>query len=95
MNYIFINLLFFKLINTFNPFFSGLFQNYNSKISYKNNFLYSPNTIIEGIEQNCSLILNECKTKIIIPGYMDHEPKIEAFKNFIKNKNNVIKFYKK
>jgi len=98
--FIYIYFLFFKLVNTFKPIirykiafiFSELLQNNNnnnhnhnhSKISYKNKFLNEPNTIIERIEQNCSLNLNQCKSKIIIPGYMEHDPKIQAFKKLIK-----------
>jgi hypothetical protein len=89
-----IYLLFFKLINTFNSFirykiayiFSKFFQNNNNnnKNSYKNKFLYNPNTIIESIETNCSLILNDCKSKIIIPGYMEHDPRIKVLQKLIK-----------
>jgi hypothetical protein len=92
---IYIYLLFLKLIDTFTPFFikkykindiikkslSGLLQNLQT---YNNNkFIANPNSIIDVVETNCNLELkefNNCKIKLIIPGYMDHNPK-EVFKN--------------
>jgi hypothetical protein len=96
--FIYIYLLFFKVINAFTPFFikkcffsykinniikslSGLLQD----MQYKNKkLLDNPNTIIEVHETNCDVNIKECKTKLIIPGYMDHDPKIAAFKKLIK-----------
>ncbi len=67
---------------------SGLLQNIpyiNSINSIKNNFIENPNTIIETESHiDCYLNTEKCKIKMIIPGYMEHDP---FLKSGVKKKN--------
>lgn len=99
MKYLFfyISVLFFKIINTFTPFITKYFFSYKSNtivktlsgllqnIAYINNTIFTkhPNSIIE---TQCNLE----KCNIMIPGYMDHEPKAEAILHE-KNTKSIIK----
>ena len=95
--YFYISLLFFKIIDAFKPFItkyvsektsqriikslSGLLQH----IPYINNkFLDYPISVIETEKPDCDVTSNICKINIIIPGYMEHDPKAEAAKNYMK-----------
>jgi len=106
MKYIFlyIYILFFKIINSFKPFITKYFFSENTcnkargiikslsglleHIPYINSKPFvNPVSIIESDEKcglssdsDSELESKKCKVKIIIPGYMDHEPKIQAFK---------------
>jgi hypothetical protein len=95
MKYIFVYIyvLFFKVIESFKPFiknsfftrktneiiktFSGLLLH----IPYINNkFSEKPVTVIETEKNNCDVKTENCKIKMIIPGYMEHDPKDGASK---------------
>jgi hypothetical protein len=92
--YFYISLLFLKIIDAFKPFISkyisertseriikslsGLLQN----IPYINNkLLVNPISVIETEKPDCDVTSESCKINIIVPGYMEHDPKKEAEKN--------------
>lgn len=100
MKYIFfyISACFFKIIESFKPFIkkyvpfktreivktlSGLIQNIpyiKSYNSFNNNkFLGSSS------EEVCDLQTQICK-EIVIPGYMDHDPKLSSLRKYNENK---------
>ena len=95
--YFYISLLFLKIIDAFKPFItkyvserttkriikslSGLLQN----IPYINNkLLGNPVSVIEMEKPECDVNSQSCKIKMIVPGYMEHDPKAEAAKKYIK-----------
>uniref|UniRef100_A0A6C0AR81 Uncharacterized protein n=1 Tax=viral metagenome TaxID=1070528 RepID=A0A6C0AR81_9ZZZZ len=95
--YFYISLLFFKIIDAFKPFItkyisekttqriikslSGLLQ----RIPYINNrVLGNPISVIEMDKSDCDMNSQSCKIKMIVPGYMEHDPKAEAEKKYIK-----------
>ena len=95
--YFYISLLFLKIIDAFKPFItkyvsektsqriikslSGLLQH----IPYINNKLLDyPVSVIETEKPNCDINSQICKIKMIVPGYMEHDPKAEAEKKYIK-----------
>lgn len=95
--YFYISLLFFKIIDAFKPFItkyvsekttqriikslSGLLQH----IPYINNkVLVNPVSVIEMEKPDCDINSQTCKIKMIVPGYMEHDPKTEAEKKYIK-----------
>lgn len=92
--YFYISLLIYKIIDAFKPFISkyisertseriikslsGLLQN----ILYINNtHLENPVSVIEMEKPDCDVNTESCKIKIIVPGYMEHDPKKEAEKH--------------
>ena len=92
--YFYISLLFFKIIDAFKPFISkyisertseriikslsGLLQN----IPYINNkVLVNPISVIKTEKPDCDVTSEICKINIIMPGYMEHDPKEEAEKH--------------
>jgi hypothetical protein len=95
--YFYISLLFFKIINALRPFItkyvcsertseriiksiSGLLEH----IPYINNTLLdNPVSVIEIEKPECDVTSQSCKIKMIVPGYMEHDPKAEA-KKYIK-----------
>jgi hypothetical protein len=94
--YFYISLLFFKIIDAFKPFItkyvsektsqciikslSGLLQH----IPYINNkVLGNPVSVIEMEKPDCDINSQSCKIKMIVPGYMEHDPKTEAEKKNI------------
>jgi hypothetical protein len=86
MKYIFfyINLFFFKLINAFTPFIKKYFVVYKSSYFIKsfsglfqNKKIQNPVSVIE--------TTIDSEKKIIIPGYISHDPKVEAIKIYNKN----------
>jgi len=93
--YIYISALFLKIINSFTPIItkyfnpcnnivkslSGLLQN----IPYINNKFLATNSIKEK-DKNCDLHLEKCKEITILPGYMEHDPKAEAFRKVKRKK---------
>jgi len=109
MKYIFLYLyvLFFKIINSFTPFIRkyNFFKNTCDKargiiksfsgflqcIPYikSNHFINAISIIETETETECGLYLDseseleletkKCKIKMIVPGYIDHDPKAEAF----------------
>ena len=95
--YFYISVLFFKIIDAFKPFItkyvsertseriikslSGLLE----RIPYINNkLLYNPVSVIETEKPDCDVNSQICKIKMIVPGYMEHDPKAEAEKKYIK-----------
>jgi hypothetical protein len=95
--YFYISLLFFKIIDAFKPFItkyvsertreriikslSGLLQH----IPYINNkVLGNPVSVIEMEKPDCDINSQTCKIKMIVPGYIEHDPKAEAEKKYIK-----------
>jgi hypothetical protein len=68
----------YKINNFIKKSLSGLLQNIQTNNNNNNKFIANPNSIIDVVETNCNLELkefNNCKIKLIIPGYMDHNPK--------------------
>lgn len=95
--YFYISLLIYKIIDAFKPFISkyisertseriikslsGLLQN----IPYINNkFLENPVSVIKMEKPDCDVTSEICKINMIVPGYIEHEPKKEAEKKYIK-----------
>jgi len=91
--YIYISALFVKILNAFTPIvtkyfnpcnniivksLSGLLQN----IPYINDKLLSH----KKKDKNRDLNLEKCKDITIIPGYIEHDPKIEALRKFKRKK---------
>jgi hypothetical protein len=91
---LFIITLFYDVINSFSPFFyrtnniikslSGLLQKIPSgllqKIPYMNFFENNPNSIIETeCDLECDIGCDLEKCEMIIPGYMEHDPKKAIF----------------
>ncbi len=91
--YFYISLLICKIIDAFKPFISkyisertseriikslsGLLQN----IPYINNtVLDNPVSVIEIEKPECDATSQSCKINMIVPGYMEHDPKAEAEK---------------
>jgi hypothetical protein len=96
MKYLFVYtyILFYKIIDAFKPFihncfltrktneiiktFSGLLL----QIPYINNkFSEKPVSVIEIEKENCDVKTQDCKIKMIIAGYMQHDPKEGASKH--------------
>jgi hypothetical protein len=95
--YFYISLLFLKIIDAFKPFItkyvsekttqriikslSGLLEH----IPYINNkFVVNPVSVIEMEKPDCDINSQSCKITMIVPGYMEHDPKAEAEKKYIK-----------
>jgi hypothetical protein len=87
MKYIFIYLyvLFFKIIESFKTFIpKGVFYKTNKIIKSLSGILQNIPYITSKKEINSLNTLNNNNIKQLI-GYMDHDPKKEAEKNYIKN----------
>jgi hypothetical protein len=93
--FVYIYVLFFKIIDSFKPFirnwnltkktneiiktFSGLLL----QIPYINNqFSEKPVSTIVTEKEDCDIKTENCKIEKIITGYIEHDPKKEAFKFF-------------
>ena len=92
--YFYISLLFLKFIDAFKPFISKYISERTSERIIKSlsgllqNILYINNThldnqvsVIEMEKPDCDVNTESCKIKIIVPGYIEHDPKAEAEKN--------------
>jgi len=96
--YFYISLLFLKIINALRPFItkyvcsertseriiksiSGLLEHIPCM---NNTHLDNPVSIIEMEKPDCDVNTESCKIKMIVPGYMEHDPKSEAEKKYIK-----------
>ena len=67
-----------RIIKSLSGSLSGLLQN----IPYINNkLLVNPISVIETEKPDCDVNSESCKINIIVPGYMEHDPKAEAEKN--------------
>ena len=95
--YFYISLLFFKIIDAFKPFIIKYVSEKTSQriikslwgllqhIPYINNkVLGNPITVIEIEKPDCDINSQTCKINMIVPGYMEHDPKAEAEKKYIK-----------
>jgi hypothetical protein len=89
--FVYIYVLFFKIIDAFKPFIKNSFLKKKSSEIIKtlsgfipcinNQFSEIPISVIETEKENCDLQTENCKNKMIIVGYMNHDPKKEADKN--------------
>jgi len=71
---------------------SGLLQNISCINNYimnnNNKFIENPNSIIETESHtDCGLNTEKCKIQMILPGYMEHDPKNPLLKNGPKKYN--------
>jgi len=92
--YFYISLLFCKIIDAFKPFISKYISERTSEriikslsgflqnIPYINNkVIDNPVSVIEIEKSECDATSEICKINIIVPGYMEHDPKAEAERN--------------
>jgi hypothetical protein len=92
--YFYISLLFCKIIDAFKPFISKYISERTSEriikslsgflqnIPYINNkVIDNPVSVIEIEKPDCDINSQTCKINMIVPGYMEHDPKAEAERN--------------
>ena len=82
--FIFINLFFLKLISVFTPFMKKYFLICNSSYFIKSFSVLFQNKKIQNPISVIETTIDSGK-KIIIPGYITHDPKIESIKIYNKN----------
>jgi len=87
--YVYISALFVKIINAFTPIIRKYFNPCNNNIvkslsGLLQNLPYINDKLLGHKEKDkgCDLHLEKCKDITIIPGYMDHDPKVEALRKF-------------
>jgi len=88
--YLFCSLLFVRIIEAFKPIFTK-YKDFSEKAyglikSLSDNFLSRNNKSLENmyiqstIPTDCDINTKICKENIILPGYMEHDPKNEVIR---------------
>jgi hypothetical protein len=88
--YLFCSLLFVRIIEAFRPIIArykvfsekayGLIKSLSNNFLSKNNKLLENMHIQSAIPTNCDINTKICEENIILPGYMEHDPKNEVIR---------------